>query len=605
MKRVTDAEDIVMRRTGQSRSQQTNTYLQLLLNLQLDERQRQLSSKLFVRDMDNEMASLQNRKDTLLPEACEWIINDDKYKNFLKWDEGNSCRVLWIKGEAGMGKTMLVIGLIRELTGHFDLPYLSYFFCQGTDDKLNTATAILKGLMWMLMCQERQLFGVLRQEIERSGDQFLTEHNSFQQLAKVFTNMICDTALARAVLVVDALDECLEFKMSKPQAGLESLLQLIVDTVKRTDKVKWLLSGRNIDILSGALSSENTVNEDEQSDVEKQPDDRGSSEGKQDSDMVHIPTYECLEVNRESVKRALNLYIDGKVNDLGAKYLRKPMDTAPQTKQIAFQKQSETLDQVAKKIREKTDGTFLWVALVFQELKACEPSKMLGRLEEIPSELKKLYARIIQRISESPYKDSYKRVITACVLASRPLRVDELMMLASAPVLANDGNFLENTALLTVRNDIAYLLHQSTLDYLKNDRPDDAIRKLFPEGFKRGDLQIVEKSLEAMALDLGKPAQDQALKDPSTPISQLADTARYPAIQYSCIYWIDHLCGMSHDDQTGDLYGKIYAFFETHLLDWLFAVCLLRNLAKVLESVRKLSVLLEVCSKVQCTVRVS
>jgi hypothetical protein len=542
--------------------------------------------------MDDEMTSLENRKDTLLPEACEWIINDDKYDNFLKWNEGKNCQVLWVKGEAGMGKTMLVIGLIRELKGRcnrrFDMQCLSYFFCQGTDNQLNTATAIIKGLMWMLLCQERRLCRVLNQEIDRSGDSFLTDSNAFPTLARVFTNMVCDTVLERAVLVVDGLDECKDFKTSQPQAGLESLLELIVATVKETDKVKWLVSSRNIDIINEALLDKDQTDDEQQ----RQSGDGGQLEGEQSSDLARTRKYKCLEVNRKSMERALKSYIDAKVKSLGAKYLRKPKDNATRIEQNAFEKQSKTLDRVAKEIRDKTDGTFLWVALVFQELKDCEPSNMLGRLEEIPSELKKLYARIIQRISRSMYKDSYKKVITVSVLAFRPLHVAELMMLANATRLDNDENFLENSGLLTVRNDIAYLLHQSTLDYLK-DRPDDVIRSLFPEGYSEGNLQIVKKSLKAMAVDLA----DESLKleDPSTYISQFPNPVQYKVIQYSCVYWIDHLCILSEEQRTSKLYDEVYNFLKSHLLDWLLALCLVRSLAKDLESIKKLSILLQVC----------
>ena len=400
--------------------------------------------------------------------------------------------------------------------------------------------------------------------------------------------MVCDTALQRAVLVIDGLDECKEFKTSKPQAGLENLLELIVATVKKTDKVKWLVSSRNIDIINDALLDKDQTDDEQQ----RQSGDGGQLEGEQSSDLARTRKYECLEVNRKSMERALNSYIDGKVEKLGARYLRKPRENASRNVQNAFKKQSETLDQVAKEIRAKTDGTFLWVALVFQELKDCEPSNMLSCLGEIPSELKKLYARIIRRISQSTYKNSYKRVITVSVLAYRPLRVDELIMLADATLLENDENYLENSGLLTVRDDTVYLLHQSTLEYLK-DRADEDVRNLFPDGFSEGNLQIFKMSLKTMALDLHNA--DLKVQDPSTHVSQFTDSTQYRDIQYSCIYWTDHFCNTPEEQRPSKLYEEVYTFLQTHLLDWLFALCLLRSLTKGLESIQKLSILLQVC----------
>ncbi len=45
------------------------------------------------------------------------------------------CRLLWIEGHAGTGKTMLMIGTIRELLRQPRIlaPKVSFFFCQGAD----------------------------------------------------------------------------------------------------------------------------------------------------------------------------------------------------------------------------------------------------------------------------------------------------------------------------------------------------------------------------------------------------------------------------------------------------------------------------------------
>jgi hypothetical protein len=76
----------------------------------------------------------------LLVDSYKWILNNQHYRDFAEWHHGNTKRLLWIKGDAGKGKTMLLIGIIQELTGqldaYFDKPHLSYFFCQGTDVNL-------------------------------------------------------------------------------------------------------------------------------------------------------------------------------------------------------------------------------------------------------------------------------------------------------------------------------------------------------------------------------------------------------------------------------------------------------------------------------------
>ena len=55
--------------------------------------------------------------------------------------------------------------------------------------------------------------------------------------------------------------------------------------------------------------------------------------------------------------------------------------------QTKLAEQSAALEEVRKKIEERTDGTFLWVSLVFRELRNCNPRNMLARLKELPSDL--------------------------------------------------------------------------------------------------------------------------------------------------------------------------------------------------------------------------
>jgi hypothetical protein len=57
---------------------------------------------------------------------------------------------MWIKGHAGTGKTMLLIGKLSSQSAKL-APSVSHFFCQGTNAALNSATAILRSLIWLLL----------------------------------------------------------------------------------------------------------------------------------------------------------------------------------------------------------------------------------------------------------------------------------------------------------------------------------------------------------------------------------------------------------------------------------------------------------------------
>jgi len=94
------------------------------------------------------MVRIEQTKGGLLPDSYCWILS---HQHFTDWRDGDKTRLLWVKGDPGKGKTMLLIGIVRELQKikpTHESGLLSYFFCQGTDSKLNNATAVLRGLIY-------------------------------------------------------------------------------------------------------------------------------------------------------------------------------------------------------------------------------------------------------------------------------------------------------------------------------------------------------------------------------------------------------------------------------------------------------------------------
>lgn len=66
---------------------------------------------------------------------------------FQRWRSDGGSRLLWIKGDPGKGKTMLLCGIIDEPRKSIcSTELLSFFFCQATDSHINSATAVLRGM---------------------------------------------------------------------------------------------------------------------------------------------------------------------------------------------------------------------------------------------------------------------------------------------------------------------------------------------------------------------------------------------------------------------------------------------------------------------------
>ena len=120
-------------------------------------------------------------KDKLLKDSYAWILNNQA---FMDWQENHHTRLLWIKGDPGKGKTMMMIGLVDQLSSQLQANpvsgVMSYFFCQSTDARLNNAASILKGLIYFLSTEHEFLIQHIRKRYK------LLEVSSMKALAHYY-----------------------------------------------------------------------------------------------------------------------------------------------------------------------------------------------------------------------------------------------------------------------------------------------------------------------------------------------------------------------------------------------------------------------------------
>ena len=154
----------------------------------LDEATIQILDSLKATDPDLDMARIEYSKDPILKDCYEWIFKDSLLQ---EWRDSDTCPLLWINGDPGKGKTMLMIALVRELSK--PLPgnpaTVTAFFCQSTDIRLNNAVAILRGLIWKLAMNQPRLARILRQKYE-SDRSLLDGPNAVFALFSALTLML-------------------------------------------------------------------------------------------------------------------------------------------------------------------------------------------------------------------------------------------------------------------------------------------------------------------------------------------------------------------------------------------------------------------------------
>jgi hypothetical protein len=159
-------------------------------------------------------------KGGLLENSYHWILD---HVDFLQWRRDEQTRLLWIKGDPGKGKTMLLCGITNELKKSIDrTDILAFFFCQATDSRINSATAVLRGLIYLLAVQQESLCTHIRKKYDHAGKQLFDGVNVWVALSEILINILEDARLQHIYLIIDALDECV--------VDLPLLLALIVKT---------------------------------------------------------------------------------------------------------------------------------------------------------------------------------------------------------------------------------------------------------------------------------------------------------------------------------------------------------------------------------------
>jgi hypothetical protein len=205
---------------------------------------------------------------------------------------------------------------------------------------------VLRGLIYLLVIQQPSLISHVRERHDHTGRQLFEEGNAWEALSNILTAMLDDPSLKRAVLIIDALDEC---KTDRHK---------FLDFIAKPSRVKWIVSSR------------------------KQPDVEEKLDNAKQKVRLH------LELNKDLISKAVDTYIGYKVEQLEHE---KNYDL-------------KTKDAVKNHLTSNANGTFLWVALVCQELrdpKVVRKRHTLSKLESFPKGLDPLYRRMMEHISDS------------------------------------------------------------------------------------------------------------------------------------------------------------------------------------------------------------
>lgn len=447
---------------------------------------------------------------------------------------------------------MLLCGIINELDAAIssgqDCRLLSYFFCQATDVRINSATSVLRGLIYKVAQQQPALLDHVREKYDHSGDQLFQDTNAWQAMSKISNAILKDSRLPATYFIIDALDEC--------TTDLDKLLEFIVKASAECSHVKWMVSSRNWPSIEEHFNS---------------------------SPQKFTLS---LEINEDAVAAAVSAYIRYNVEDLAE---RKKYDR-------------KTRDDVHAHLLSNAHGTFLWVSLVSQELAKISTWKVRQKLKNFPSGLDTLYRRMMEQVCNSDDAELCKRILAVTCTVYRPLTIDELPSIIDMPDNTS-GNHEALTeivglcgSILTLRGSSISFVHQSAKDFLLKEASND----LFPSNIDTVHYSIFHRSLQVISNTLRRDIYN--LGHPGILIHEIQTPNPDPlgATAYSCIYWVDHLYECSNNRSIArelDEGGMIDQFMRTKYLFWLESLALLRSFSNGLNAMRKLENLLTVRMK--------
>ncbi|THW42911.1 hypothetical protein D6D21_05629 [Aureobasidium pullulans] len=459
--------------------------------------------------------------DGVILECIEWIFQDDR---FLKWKEPGENSVLWINGSPGKGKTRMATGIVDSLlkeTGNSTVNGIAKFsFCQSTDDRLNNAVGVLKGIIRSLIEQRPLTVEHLHRHWIDEEQKFDMDFNQIAPLWTVLKRMVNDHGHLVTHVVIDAIDEY--------NHHTEELLRLIfTDGLAFPRSIKWLLTSRPLNLRLQEIIY-------------------GSSE------RIEVD----LDGSSGQVEDAVKRYIKAKTRWMNNN--RFSTDDQAHISELLF---------------TKSESTFLWIAFVCQEVRNLPAAEVIEVVSAMPKGLRNLYQRSMQLLDEACHVsnefvvDHRKLIWTLQSLSSSPHMLELAMLAGISTEKAKDESYLLqvirecNTFLVLTNTDVVKLVHKSVRDYLVEMQTmvSSSVKLPSHETIARRCQQALEMSLRKNVANLR--ATDSSAKEANQDLLNVL----LHKVGYSCVHLFEHA------QKAGLLYisSALQVFLQRYLLHWL------------------------------------
>ena len=438
--------------------------------------------------------------------TCRWVLEHSLFVSWLAVPPEQHT-TLWITAGPGAGKSTLasvIIDHLRTYLRPIPLPRIVFFYFKASSASQNNAADAMCSLIWQLcnQCEAAQA------ALESDTSYYSLDTTGLRTSAKVKNSRTYKAsqqlerafqATPDAILIIDGLDECQD---------CDGFLPKVLALCQQAN-IKALFTSRREEQIAQHLQSS--------------------------------PTLEITQFDIQGDVEAFSAF----------KIARSARLSHPLVR-----------DKILEALVSRHEGMFLWVVLMFKELKACVTVEdVQSALNQLPTGLEAVYAAIVERLEKTLACGAIEvsRKVLAWVLGSgRPLSMDELRealcqqyKLTGNTLLAN-GQFpyadqeieVICGSLVRVQFGKIQAVHETTTGYItllaRQNQPRTSPR-ILPDGNERS-IRLAAVCLAYIAEKCGSPLTrfDNGIMNVER-FNMEQFRTRNAFIEYACAYWAYHV----------------------------------------------------------------
>ncbi|KAI0423859.1 WD40-repeat-containing domain protein [Xylaria sp. FL1042] len=484
----------------------------------------------------------------------EWARETDAYKKLVDWSPASSCHILWIHGDPGSGKTLLLQASARRLSNlepsqtDSGGPHVAYFFNENGLPPQEGTLFLVKSLIAHILHHQPSLRRHLTWKFESTKRELYDNFNDFYAMSTVLYSLIGDPEFARTYFVVDGVDQ-FTLGEDKPGSidetgsgslqsdwGLSNLFDLISTSVRVSDKVRWLcafdIEGYHAHLGSvGATMQQHLTIRSDSTQIIDITRDYAASKAARLAEECHYNKYLGQEIAKKlgiispGNMRWLDIALDLAVAIASAAPWNIPQILA-QLHELA-----PTVPSLYSLSRAAIDGS-----MTPNDTTNTSVAKLNATLDSL----------------KRPDQDYCNRILAAAAVAYRPLLVSELIDIIELPRAVDPAMLVHNmlSPFLTIRQKALHFRHSSARDFIREQMDKSKLLEQQHSTMTKGCLKVLLKNL-----DVVKPA------------AKLEGGSVATSIGYATVFWIKHLSEM--DGQDVEALTMARSVLNDNLLQWL------------------------------------